>query len=113
MTLSTIAQTDVPDGLRDVVAIDAGGESSFALRRDGSAVHWGMYASGGVRTMHVPGFSILSIGVGDTHLSAVFNDVEVGGSSIDLAAVCKPVPPPRPIPFLTAACQLVHSDGAR
>lgn len=94
-------QVDVPDGLRDVVAIDAGGETSFALRSDGSALYWGMYASGGARTMAVPGFRIVSIGVGDSHLSAVFDDGEMGGQFLDLSAEYSPVAPPMPLPFLT------------
>ena len=94
-------QLDVPDGLRDVVAIDAGGETSFALRSDGSALYWGMYASGGAQTMTIPGFRIVSIGVGDSHLSAVFDDGEMGGQFLDVPSTYSPVAPPMPLPFLT------------
>lgn len=95
-------QTNVPAELDNVIAIDAGGDTSFALRSDGSAAYWGMYASGGVETIYVPGFRIVDIAVGDTHLAAVFDDGEMGGHSIDLANAYKPVPPPRPLPYLTS-----------
>lgn len=95
-------QVSVPRGLDSVIAIDAGGETSIGLRRDGTAVYWGMYASGGYKTIGAPGFSIVSVGVGDTHLAAVFNDGELGGNSIDLASAYKPKSPPVPLPFLTA-----------
>lgn len=95
-------QAVVPDGLRDVIAIDTGGETSFALRNDGTAVYWGGFASGGVKTMYAPGFAIVSIGVGDAYIGAVFNDGEMGGDYMPLSDGYKPVPTPRPLPFLTS-----------
>jgi len=95
-------QANVPQGLDGVIAIDAGGETSVGLRRDGTAVYWGMYASGSYKTIGAAGFSIISVGVGDTHLAAVFNDGDLGGHSIDLASAYKPKSPPVPLPFLIA-----------
>jgi formylglycine-generating enzyme required for sulfatase activity len=66
-------QTNVPDGLSDIIAIAAGGEHSMALKADGTVVAWG---NNGAKQTDIPrGLSgVIAIAAGGDHSLALKQD---------------------------------------
>ena len=65
-------QTNVPEGLDNVVAIDAGGNHSLALKSDGTVVAWGIND----RQTNIPADlrDVVAIAAGDYHSVALKSD---------------------------------------
>ncbi len=66
-------QTDIPEGLSDIIAIAAGGAHSMALKADGTVVAWG---NNGAKQTDIPaGLSgVISIAAGGDHSLALKQD---------------------------------------
>ena len=69
----TYNQCDVPSGLKDVVAIEAGGSHSLALKEDGTVVAWGWNE---YHQCDVPSGlkDVVAIEAGDSHSLALKED---------------------------------------
>jgi alpha-tubulin suppressor-like RCC1 family protein len=102
---NSAGQTTVPADLRDVVAVAAGGQSSAALRADGTLVVWGELAAraGGVTGLR----DITAVTLGGEHGAVLLRDGRIECFGNDDYGQCHPG---RALPPIAAiACGTLHT----
>ncbi len=67
-------QTSVPEGLNNVVAVDAGGDNSIALKKDGTVVAWGIIDHDLRKTLIDDLKDVVAISAGGNHIVVLKSD---------------------------------------